>query len=85
MAALLPVLVREDREELHSTREACSEHPGRPTHSSTPPSENQQPLPVWWGEAGGCDQVLTERRQQEVRDLRDKWSLRAQSPGEQGA
>lgn len=62
----------EDGEKLHSTREACSEQPGRPAHSSTPPRENHQPLPVWWGEAGGSDQVLTKRRQQEVRNLTER-------------
>lgn len=68
--AALP-LITENREKPHSPREACSEHPGHPQQSPKAPSENPQPLPVWRGEAGSYDQVLTKTRQQEVRDLRE--------------
>lgn len=27
-------------------------------------------IPVWWGKAGGCHEVLTEKGQQKIHDLR---------------
>ena len=55
-------------------RPLSSRAPRLPQDSSKPPGETTQPLPVRWGDAGGRHEVLTERRQQEVHDLREERS-----------
>ena len=56
-----------------------------PSGQLQPPAGTTQPLPVWWGDAGGCHEVLTKRRQQEVHHLRGKVFSEHLHPGHTGS
>ena len=56
-----------------------------PSGQLQPPAGTTQPLPVRWGDTGGCHEVLTKRRQQEVHHLRGKVLSEHLHPGDIGS